>query len=350
MYKRGNAWCMKVRRPDGRSTTITLGKGITKTEARKIETQIRAEINAGKFFDIRKGEYLTVSGLLDYFLEKYSMVQVRKGRKKIETVKTEEFFVRQLNRKLGNLLLPEITSQSLEDYMDSRYEDGVTTITVHHELNLFRHAFQLAVTKWEFITKTPFAKVKLPKGDKKRVRYLSADEETKLFAALDQVSWLRSVVIVARETGLRLSNICNLTWNQVNLFKRYVEIEKTKNGKPVWIPLSNLVHTELMKLSKVRDLQSNRVFLVDDKPIHRNRVGLAFRRLVKKAAIENFRFHDLRHDFCSRLIQAGEELSVVSELAGHSSIITTQRYAHLTPEAKRKAISSLNGFNLASIK
>ena len=58
MYKRGNAWCMKVRRPDGRSTTITLGKGITKTEARKIETQIRAEINAGKFFDIRKGEYL----------------------------------------------------------------------------------------------------------------------------------------------------------------------------------------------------------------------------------------------------------------------------------------------------
>ena len=108
---------------------------------------------------------------------------------------------------------------------------------------------------------------------------------------------------------------------------QYVEIEKTKNGKPVWIPLSNLVHTELMKLSKVRDLQSNRVFLVDDKPIHRNRVGLAFRRLVKKAGIENFRFHDLRHDFCSRLIQTGEELSVVSELAGHSSIITTQRYA-----------------------
>jgi len=92
-----------------------------------------------------------------------------------------------------------------------------------------------------------------------------------------------------------------------------------------------------MKLSKVRDLQSNRVFLVDDKPIHRNRVGLAFRRLVKKAGIENFRFHDLRHDFCSRLIQAGEELSVVSELAGHSSITTTQRYAHLSPEAKRLA-------------
>ena len=92
------------------------------------------------------------------------------------------------------------------------------------------------------------------------------------------------------------------------------------------------------------------VFLVDEKPIYRNRVGLAFRRLVKKAGIENFRFHDLRHDFCSRLIQAGEELSVVSELAGHSSIITTQRYAHLSPEAKRKAISSLNGFNLASIK
>ena len=50
------------------------------------------------------------------------------------------------------------------------------------------------------------------------------------------------------------------------------------------------------------------------------------------------------------VLMHGEELSVVSELAGHSSIITTQRYAHLSPEAKRKAISSLNGFNLASIK
>ena len=47
---------------------------------------------------------------------------------------------------------------------------------------------------------------------------------------------------------------------------------------------------------------------------------------------------------------AGEELGVVSELAGHSSIIRTQRYAPLSPEAKRKAISSLNGFNLVSIK
>ena len=108
--------------------------------------------------------------------------------------------------------------------------------------------------------------------------------------------------------------------------------------------------TDPEQFARIRALyRSNRVFLVDDKPIHRNRVGLAFRRLVKKAGIENFRFHDLRHDFCSRLIQAGEELSVVSELAGHSSIITTQRYAHLSPEAKRKAISSLEwlqfGFN-----
>ena len=81
--------------------------------------------------------------------------------------------------------------------MDSRYENGVSTITVHHELNLLRHAFQLAVAKWEFIKKTPFAKIKLPKGDKKRVRYLSTEEVGKLFETLDKMGWLRSVVIVA---------------------------------------------------------------------------------------------------------------------------------------------------------
>ncbi|MDP6527511.1 MAG: tyrosine-type recombinase/integrase [Candidatus Pacebacteria bacterium] len=58
--------------------------------------------------------------------------------------------------------------------------------------------------------------------------------------------------------------------------------------------------------------------------------------------IPDFRFHDLRHDFCSRLVQSGQPLHVVSELAGHQDIKTTQRYAHLSPEVKRQAISALD--------
>ncbi len=219
-------------------------------------------------------------------------------------------------------------------------------------MNLLRHAFSLACKQWDILGKNPFDKIKLPSGDRKRVRYLSPDEEHVLLDALStrDRGWLLSVVIIARETGLRLSNICNLTWKQCDLVNGSIEIEKTKNGKPVWIPMSQDVCSELVKLSKVRDLKSDRVFLVQGKHLHRGWVGLAFRRLCKRAGIENFRFHDLRHDFCSRLVQSGQPLHVVAELAGHEDISTTQRYAHLSPEMKRKAIVSCFGYNLAIVK
>lgn len=219
-------------------------------------------------------------------------------------------------------------------------------------MNLLRHAFSLAFKQWDLIKQNPFEKVKLPRGDKKRVRYLAPDEEEALLNALrvDARGWLLSVVVIARETGLRLSNICNLTWKQVDFISRSIEIEKTKNGKPVWVPMSSSVHAELVKLGKIRDLKSERVFLVDGRPINRNWVSHVFKKACLLAGVENFRFHDLWHDFCSRLIQKGQSLHVVAELAGHEDISTTQRYAHLSPEMKRKAIETSFGYNLAIVK
>jgi integrase len=84
----------------------------------------------------------------------------------------------------------------------------------------------------------------------------------------------------------------------------------------------------------------------DGKPFNRCWVGKSFR----DAGIKNFRFHDLRHDFCSKLVQKGADLYSVAGLAGHKDIKTTQRYAHLSPEKLRSTIQILNsGDNLATI-
>lgn len=218
-------------------------------------------------------------------------------------------------------------------------------------MNLLRHAFSLACKQWDILGKNPFDKIKLPSGDRKRVRYLSPDEEHVLLDALStrDRGWLLSVVIIARETGLRLSNICNLTWKQCDLVNGSIEIEKTKNGKPVWIPMSPNVYAELTKLSKVNDLKNNRVLMALGRPIYASWVGHAFRRIRIRSGVENFRFHDLRHDFCSRLVQAGQPLHVVAALAGHDDLSSTQRYSHLSPEVKRKAIASSFGYSLATI-
>ena len=86
----------------------------------------------------------------------------------------------------------------------------------------------------------------------------------------------------------------------------------------------------------------------DRKPFNRSWVGKSFRDACREAGIKDFRFHDLRHDFCSKLVQNGADLYSVAGLAGHKDIKTTQRYAHLSPEKLRSTIQILNsGDNLA---
>ena len=88
----------------------------------------------------------------------------------------------------------------------------------------------------------------------------------------------------------------------------------------------------------------------DSKPFNRCWVGKSFRKTCTEAGIENIRFYDLRHDFCSKLVQNGADLYSVASLAGHKDIKTTQRYAHLSPEKLRSTIQILNsGDNLATV-
>jgi len=335
MYKKDGVYWCKFTMPGEKPTYARLGKD--KKSAKAIEAKLRAEVHEGKFFDKKKGQYLTVEEFLSLYEERHSKLHKCK-----QTVINESFLAIAIKKKLGSLFLREVTPAILEEYIENRRAEKKRDITIHHELNLLKHAFTLALKKWDLFDKNPFDKVKLPKGQKNRVRYLKPKEEKKLLKALEGKDWLRSIVIIARETGLRLSNICNLTWKQVDLASKSIEVEKTKNGKPVWIPMTKVVFKEFKVLSKIQNLTSNLVFVVDGKQLHRNWVGRRFRRLCKRIKLEGFRFHDLRHDFCSRLVQAGQQLQVVAELAGHEDIKTTQRYAHLSPDNKIQAIASLD--------
>jgi site-specific recombinase XerD len=79
-----------------------------------------------------------------------------------------------------------------------------------------------------------------------------------------------------------------------------------------------------------------------DKPYTKWGVYQAFKKACKKAGYPDYRFHDLRHDFCSKLVQAGVDIYTVKELAGHKDVTTTQRYAHLNPERLKQGVSVLD--------
>jgi integrase len=117
-----------------------------------------------------------------------------------------------------------------------------------------------------------------------------------------------------------------------------VTIVKSKNDEKRAIPMSNTLFATLSSI-KLRDI-SGRVF-----PLSGWSVRQAFDKAVEKAGLENFRLHDCRHTFATRLVQNGVDLYKVKELLGHKTLAMTMRYAHHYPESLRASVELLDKCN-----
>lgn len=150
-------------------------------------------------------------------------------------------------------------------------------------------------------------------------------------------------MILARNTGLRLSSLVHLQWSQVNLRERLIvlDAEEMKNFQSLGVPLNGNAFQVLN--DRFKDRRSTHVFCKSNGSPYSNwGVSRAFKKACIEAGFPDYRFHDLRHDFCSKLVQAGVDLYTVKELAGHKDITTTQRYAHLSPERLKNAVAVLD--------
>ena len=149
---------------------------------------------------------------------------------------------------------------------------------------------------------------------------------------------LNPIVIVALNTGMRRGEILNLKWENVDTNQRLIYIMGSKSGEKREIPINNLL-LELLKRLR-RSSKSDYVFShKDGSPF--GKVDKSFRSACKRAGIKDLRFHDLRHTFASHLVMSGVDLKTIQELLGHKSLEMTLRYAHLSPDHKRKAVDNL---------
>jgi len=194
-------------------------------------------------------------------------------------------------------------------------------------------------------------------------RFLSEDEEVRLRAVLrenidgcDPIKHpdLRKQAIhrliefeVSIKTGMRRSEQYNLRWPDVDFDRRIMRLRKTKNGKP---RNAFMIDDVAVVLKQLKELDMDRR---DRSATHPNKApkDTVFAKAenkkwwaaaLKGAEIENYRWHDNRHTFCSRLVQAGVHLKVVKEAAGHASIASTMRYAHFAPSQLVDAMAVLN--------
>ncbi len=351
--------------------------GPSRKGAEKIIAKRKAEIAENKFLD-KKKELPPVN--FHEFAKEY--MTFSKANKKPSSFKSDLQKMRMLDRAFGGRNLGDITTWQIEKWKSKRKEtvrmpdatldqkegtwrveylgwkgvrrtrtfkskndaeiffakcgERIGPYEVNRELSLLKHIFTKAI-EWGKLKDNPAKKVKLLKGEVKRVRFLMPDEIQILLS--NCADHLRPIVVVAANTGMRKSEILNLEWDRVNLDQGIITLLDTKNHERRDIPMNRRVKEVLTEMEKRKD--GPHVFCNGDGGTFAN-VRRSFDTAVRRSGIRDFRFHDLRHTFASNLVMAGVDLNTVRELLGHKTLAMTLRYSHLAPDYKTRAVNVLD--------
>lgn len=259
----------------------------------------------------------------------------------------------------GKYSLAAITTELIAQYRDARLagedrmKDGEAqpraANTVRLDLALLGHLFTVAVKEWGLgLPYNPVLNLRRPSPGPGRNRRLSAEEESRLLAAVDNHSnpMLSWIVRIAIETGMRSSEIATLRRPQVELERRIVRLIETKNTLPRTVPLS-MVATEIFRLAlnnPVRPDGTDLIFYGEPgrdgkrRPYNFNKVWADIKTEV---GVTDFKFHDLRHEAVSRLVESGLSDQEVASISGHKSMQMLRRYTHLRAEDLVAKLDSL---------
>ena len=153
---------------------------------------------------------------------------------------------------------------------------------------------------------------------------------------------LHDAVTLALLTGARKQEIWKLRYDAVNFKKKFISFLKTKSGVPRSVPMSEKVHSIIVRRARENQFQSPYVFPSPVKANRPNNFARTWATAVKRAGLKDFRWHDLRHTSASYMVMAGISLRTVADVLGHSNISMTFKYAHLSPNHLSDALNSLS--------
>jgi len=304
---------------------------VQKTTARHIANEIRAQIIRGEYIPEKEQRVTFREATERYLTWHKNKAPSEKARKEVALK------VRILNDYFGDYLLRNITYFTIEHYKKKRLEDGVSKATINFELNILKSIFNRAKEFGLFSGELPKIE-KFKNADNQRMRALTEEEAQRLIDACPE--WFKPVVIFALNTGFRASEIFSLKWEDIDLQKRviYIKPAYSKTKKHRQFPMNEVVYNLLKNMKK----RSEYVFVNSHgEPYNAKEGGYrrVFQTACKKAGIEDFRFHDLRHTFATWTAMKSKDIYAVQLLLGHSSQKMTQRYAHLTDEYLRSIVN-----------
>lgn len=364
------------RTSDGRRARHKLGKhpGVTAPAARKAAEHLAAEVvKGGDPHEERKerrakrerDKHSTLGAFINERYAQWALTHQRRGQETLQLL--EGNFSHLYTKKMD-----KITQWDLQKWRSEKDKLGLKATTINRRVGTLKAVLNKAV-EWDVIAANPIHRVKPLKVDaKSRIRYLTDEEEARLREALDErerdlregresgnrwrsvrgydvmppldgkfADHLKPMVLLAINTGLRRGEVFNLRWRDVDFDRRLLTVE----GATAKSQQTRHVHLNSEAIAVLGPWrQQNDDELVFTSPVSGERfdnIKHSWERLRENAGIPDFRFHDLRHTFASKLVMASADLYTVKELMGHSTIQMTERYAHLAPEHRASAVERI---------
>jgi len=317
LYKRDTVWWMSFTH-NGKQIRRS-----TETEDKKLAIRIfdklKGEIAEGKWFEKPVGEGYKFKDLMKKYFEEYSAVN-----KAASSQKRDKSLIVQLVSVFGDCYLTEITPAMISDFKVKRRSDGVSPRTINYELTTMSHAFNIAIREWGLVHDNPVKMVRKERVSNNIERWLTSEEEKKLLNASPK--WLQDIIVFAINTGLRQSEILDLKWSQVDMDRQTITIFEQKNRCVDTLPLNETVLKLLIERQNTYNNSDGYVFPNTLNQRKENRVLLtAFYKALTRAGIKNFRFHDLRHTFATRLVQNGVDRYRVQKPGRWKNVTMVQR-------------------------
>ncbi|WP_445496643.1 tyrosine-type recombinase/integrase [Photorhabdus sp. SF281] len=352
IFRRGNTWYGNYTTPSGKRIKESLGT-TDKKQAQELHDKRKAEFwridRLGDFPDVTFEE-----ACLRWIEEKADKKSLDddKGRLEFWLAHFEGFRLKDITEASIYAAISKMKNRKAKERWESRVkaaqkkgkeipaykEVSVSTATKAKHLSLMKSLLRSAERDWKWLEKAPV--IKVPTVRDKRVRWLEPHEAQKLVDECPEP--LKSVVKFALATGLRRSNIINLEWSQIDMQRKvaWIHPDQSKSARAIGVALNEtsckvlrdqignhnrwvFVHTKAAKRPDGTETSKVRKMRVDN--------NTAWNSALKRAGIENFRFHDLRHTWASWLVQSGVPLSILQEMGGWESIEMVRRYAHLAP-------------------
>jgi len=317
--------------------------------ARQIEAKIKAELVSGEYFD-RKKLNKQQTHCSEFMIKQY--LPYAKDKKSYN--REEELYRVWISPVIGKKLLNEISPFDIEKV--KKYMQDKAPRTIQYGLAIIRHSLNIARDWGYFTGDNPVCRVKAPKVNNRRVKFLTVEEATALLKYIRKRSkQTYEICLLSLHCGLRAGEIFNLKFGDINLANGIINISDPKNGEDRVAYMTDEVKEIL---NKGKDGKHDE-YLFKNKDKHRiERVSKTFFRAVDNLGLNNgiadnkdkVVFHTLRHTFASWLAISGTPIYTISKLLGHKSLTMTERYSHLMPGVKQEVVKRLGKMFKSNVK